>query len=106
MRWIPGLTLKDHWDLKMTQETREWQARREDADREWRERQADKDAAWKEKESKGAERRHRWDLILTAGVATLILAVSQLWGSCIQATATREAAPVSNVLPAQSHGSP
>lgn len=59
--WVPGLSLKDHWDLKMSQQLREWQARRDDA---LAAREDARDEAlrdWQQEQERRSEERHKQD---------------------------------------------
>lgn len=91
-QWHASFTPKEHREMLDRQWQLDFQAKREDADRVWREGQVAKDEKWREQESGKAERRHRWDLIITAGIVTVVLVLAQIGGSLIQAAATREAA--------------
>ncbi len=91
-RWIQGFTPKEHREMLDRQWQLDFQERREDADRRWRDKQAVEARKWREEQSRREEKRYWLQLIGTAVVATLVLALTQLLGSWMQAEATREAA--------------
>ncbi len=68
-----GFTPKEHQEMLDEQWKREYEAKREDTDREWRAEQRRLDLGWREEQDEKAERRHRWDLIITGIVATALI---------------------------------
>lgn len=78
MDWQQGFTPKEHRELSDRKWMLEFQDKREKEDKEWREKQRRMDLDWREDQEKRTEGRHRWDLILTGGIATVAICAATI----------------------------
>lgn len=70
VRWRPGLSIKEHYEMKMLDQQREWQVRQEERQREWMEKQSGQ--------------RLRWEIVIFGGGVTVILAAATIVAAFIQ----------------------
>ena len=56
IKWNPALSPKEHLDMQLIQEQREWQRLRDKDDRDWRDRQAERDRQWRKEDQEAAQK--------------------------------------------------
>ena len=72
-KWQQGFTPKEHRELLDRKWMLDFQVKREDGDRQWRDAQRRDDLSWRADQERKVSSRHRWDLIITGFVATLLI---------------------------------
>ena len=81
-QWVTGYSPKEHHEMEVQAQIREWQSAREVADRDWRAAQAELDRLFRREES----RKDRTWRILEAVIATVLLVGATLAGAFIART--------------------
>lgn len=84
IKWLQGLTPKEHREMLDRQWQLDYQAKREKEDKEWREEQRRLDLQWREDQDRKSGKRHRWDLVIIGIVATLLICASTMVAALIE----------------------
>lgn len=91
MPWCQGYSPKEHIEMNILQEQRDWQLRREEEDRRWRASQAEQEQEWRreqsglsEKSIQQANKHHKWDLLIIGVLVALVTASTQLVAAFIE----------------------
>jgi hypothetical protein len=82
--WKQGFTPKEHLQIIDRKKALDWQTQRDIEDKKWREEQRTLDLTWREDQETKANARHRWDLIITGGCATIIIAGATILAAFIE----------------------
>jgi hypothetical protein len=98
--WLQGFSPKEHREMNLLQEQRDWQRERDREDREWRADQAGK----ADKEARSQRREDRLWRILELIVMGVLVTVANVWGMIyaarLQSASTPQQPPASTQQPA------
>jgi hypothetical protein len=83
IEWKQGSTPKEHREMMDRQWMQKYQDERDEKDRKWREEQRRLDLEWREKQESEARGRHRWDLIVTGIIATILISAATIGAALI-----------------------
>ena len=111
--WQQSFTPKAHREMQHIEEQRKRDQEQRDRDRAWQEDRRKVDLAWQASQEDKAENRwqrehglQRSQLVFVGIFGTIILAITQLIGSCIQANASKEQPPIIINVPPKSATQP
>lgn len=73
IEWMQGFSPKEHVEMNMLENQRQWQRQMELDAQKWREDQAERDRKWRQEDARAIERRHLVNLAVTALIAMAMI---------------------------------